>query len=198
MTENDCFKELTSYLTEIAPEAKYTRMSPKDAIFEECVKMNCYYCSKYGLNWRCPPNLPKVDYEKVFSEFENGLLVYFNFSIPNMMQFEAIRMESSNRLHKTLLQLEKWLYENNRPTAISFGGGSCKLCKGGCGKERCNNPEKSRSPLEATGVNVVKTAKRHGIDIVFPPVEGGTLMRIGLLMWQNKYSENFNDRMVML
>ena len=140
-------------------------------------------CEKYGRNWRCPPNLPDIDYPKMFNEYDEGMFVSFSFKLNDKEQFDNIRSESSVILHKTLLQLEKWFYNHNISTAISFGGGSCKLCKGGCGKERCNNPYMSRSPLEATGVNIVKTAKKFGIDIVFPTDE--VLMRIGLIMWQN-------------
>ena len=166
-----------------APEANFVFMDPKEAVFEECVRMNCFYCGKYGRNWRCPPNLPAIDYPKMFSEFDGGLFVYFRFAFTSQAQFQNIRAESSVTLHKTLLQIEKILYQHNRPTAISFGAGSCKLCKGGCGKDRCNNPYLSRSSLEATGVNVVKTAAKFGIEIRFPPEE--TLMRIGLVLWQN-------------
>ena len=172
-----------AYLKEIAPEAFSAPMVPSEAIFEECVKMNCFYCGRYGNNWRCPPNLPDIDYPKMFREYENGLFVYYKFEVKDSIQFESIRTESSVTLHKTLLQLERWLYNNNQSTAISFGAGSCKLCKGGCGKEKCNNPYMSRSPLEATGVNIIKTAKKFGINICFPTDK--ELMRIGLLLWQD-------------
>ena len=174
---------LLSYLHEIAPSAEASFMIPQEAVFEECVKMNCFYCGKYGRNWRCPPNLPNIDYPRMFGEYDDGLFVWFTFDVKDKVQFESIRTESSVTLHKTLLQLEKWFYNHNMSTAISFGAGSCKLCKGGCGKDRCNNPYMSRSPLEATGVNIVKTAKKFGIDITFPTEE--KLMRLGLIMWQN-------------
>lgn len=176
-------KEFIEFCNKTAPEAKIVFMDPKQAVFEECVKMNCFYCGKYGRNWRCPPNLPDIDYPKMFSEYDEGLFVYYHFDLTNDAQFESIRSESSVILHKTLLQLEKWFFEHNSPTAISFGAGSCKLCKGGCGKDRCNNPYMSRSPLEATGVNVIKTAAKFGVEVKFPP--DSTLMRIGLIMWQD-------------
>lgn len=74
------------------------------------------------------------------------------------------------------------MYNHNSSTAISFIGGSCKLCKGGCGKEKCNNPYMSRSPIEALGINVIKSASRYGINIEFPTDK--QLMRIGMLLWQ--------------
>ncbi len=174
--------ELISYVKNISPEAEAVLMNPSEAIFEECVKMNCYYCGKYNNNWRCPPNLPNIDYKKMFSEYDRGLFLVFRYEINDKDLFAQIRTESSVKLHRALLALEKWLWEHNAPTAISFGGGSCKLCKNGCGKEKCNNPYLSRSPLEATGCNVIKTARKYGIDINFPTDKH--LSRLGLVMWQ--------------
>lgn len=178
--------EFLNYCKETTPEPEYIFMNPKQMIFEECVKMNCFYCGKYGRNWRCPPNLPDIDYPKMFSEFDDGMFVVYTFDTSDKDQYEFIRNESSVILHKTLLKFEKWLYEHNSSTALSFGAGSCKLCKNGCGKDKCNNPYMSRSPLEATGVNIVKTAAQVGIDIRFPTNE--KLMRIGLIVWQNPTS----------
>ena len=64
---------------------------------------------------------------------------------------------------------------------LSYIGGSCRLCKSGCGKDRCNNPYLARIPLEATGVNVVESARKYGISIEFPVKE--FLIRIGLILW---------------
>ncbi|NBH19576.1 DUF2284 domain-containing protein [Clostridiaceae bacterium] len=171
------------YIRQIAPSAEVVFMEPKEAVFEELVKMNCFYCGKYGRNWKCPPNIPDIDYPKMFSEFDEGAFISYSFEIHDSSAYEGIRSESSIVLHKTLLQLEKWMWEHDRSTALSFGAGSCKLCKGGCGKERCNNPYRSRTPLEATGVNIIKTAAKYGIEIHFPTDR--LLTRIGLIMWQN-------------
>ena len=178
-------EEFLSFCKNIAPDAEFVFMDPKEAVFEENIKMNCFYCGRYGNNWRCPPNIPdNIDYPKMFSEFDGGLFVVQKFDITDPQQFQIIRSESSVIVHKLLLKLEKWMYDHDMPNAVSFGAGSCKLCKGGCGKEKCNNPYMSRSPIEATGVNVVKTAGKYGIEIRFPANE--TITRVGLLLWQNK------------
>ena len=123
------------------------------------------------------------DYKKMFAEFDEGMFVAYTFDISDSQRYQLIRTESSIKVHKTLLDLEKWMWEHNRSTALSFGAGSCKLCKGGCGKEKCNNPYMSRSPIEATGINVLKTAKKFGLDIKFPA--DSQLLRVGLIIWQN-------------
>lgn len=158
-------------------------INPRELVLEEQVRFNCFYCAKYGNNWKCPPNLPQVDYRKMFSEFDEGAFVCLSYEIEDYHNFVQIRNDSSVELHRILLEVESWLWNHNRSTALSFGGGSCKLCKGGCGENKCNNPYKARSPLEATGVNVVKSAKKYGVEIKFPVNK--ELKRIGLIVWQS-------------
>lgn len=165
------------------PIAEVVRINPRNLIFEENAKMNCFYCGKYGNNWKCPPNLPDINYEKMFSEFDEGMFIVLKYAVFDFKQYEEIRAESSVVLHKLLLKCERWLWESNKSTSLSFGGGSCKLCKGGCGKDRCNNPYLARSPIEAIGINVIKSAAQYGIEIKFPPKD--ELKRIGLIVWQN-------------
>lgn len=176
--------ELFAFLKESNSSAEGVFIDPKELIFEEGVKMNCFYCGKYNNNWRCPPNLPDIDFRKMMSEYQHGLFVVLNYDITEETDYANIRNKSSVALHKLLLSLEKWMWNHNHSTALSFIGGSCKLCKGGCGKERCNNPYMSRSPLEATGVNIVKSAHKYGIDVTFPT--NSKLMRLGLLLWQEE------------
>lgn len=45
-------------------------------IFEEKVKMNCFYCGKYNMNWKCPPKLPQIDGKKMLTEFDNAAFVW--------------------------------------------------------------------------------------------------------------------------
>lgn len=177
-------EELLKFLKEANGKADGVFIEPKELIFEENVKMNCFYCGKYGNNWRCPPNLPDIDFPKMMTEYDKGLFVYLTYDVHDAEEYNAIRAESSVTLHKLLLTLEKWMWNHNSSNAISFTAGSCKLCKGGCGKEKCNNPYMSRTPLEATGVNVVKSARKYGIDIKFPTDK--QLMRVGLLLWQEE------------
>lgn len=174
--------ELLNYVRNKNKNARLIFIDPKDLLFEENVKMNCFYCGKYNNNWKCPPNLPDIDYPKMMQEYDAGAFLVFDFEITSEEQYTTIRNESSVILHKLLLDLEKWLWNHNNSNAISFGAGSCKLCKGGCGKDKCNNPYMARSPLEATGVNIIKSARKYGIDIKFPTNQ--KLMRVGLLLWQ--------------
>lgn len=177
-------EQLLSFLKEKNAMAEGVIIDPGELVFEENVKMNCFYCGKYNNNWKCPPNLPELDYRRMMAEFDAGMLVALTYPIDDPEEYNTVRTESSVTLHKLLLTLEKWMWNHDSPTAISFTAGSCKLCKGGCGKERCNNPYMSRSPLEAIGVNVVKSAHKYGMDVSFPTNKKMT--RIGLLVWQEE------------
>lgn len=174
--------DLLNYLHILNEDAEGIIIEPRNLIFEENVRMNCFYCGKYNNNWRCPPNLPNLDYKKMMREYESGLVVALTYPIEQQSDYNRIRNDSSVILHKLLLELEKWMYNHNSSNAISFIGGSCKLCKGGCGKERCNNPYMSRTPVEALGINIVKSLKQYNVDITFPTDK--VLKRVGLLLWQ--------------
>ena len=99
--------------------------------------------------------------------FGPGVAIFDNDHAYKEKNFEEIRRETSIVLHKALLESERFFYQHNIPMAISFIGGSCKLCKDGCGKDRCNNPYMARSPLESIGVNVVTSALNKGKEIKF-------------------------------
>ena len=162
------------------PDISLTCMSPKDLVFETRVAMSCFYCKNYGRNWHCPPKIPQIDYQNMMLEYDSGAFALISLPFDDLT-FPEVRTRSTNDLHQALLSMEHILWEHDHPLAISFIGGSCKLCKNGCGKEYCNNPYQARMPLEATGVNVIKSAEKYGIELQFPP--DGTLKRLGLILW---------------
>lgn len=180
MTDLELLEQLHTQVKNTFPEIQVAPIQPTDLIFEERVLQSCFYCGRYGVNWRCPPKLPPVDYRKMMTEYQNGALVYVTLPYTDE-NFKDVRAESSVYLHKALLEMERMLWDRDYSLALSFTGGSCKLCKNGCGKDRCNNPYLSRSPVEATGANIIESAKKCGIQIGFPLQ--GKITRIGLLLW---------------
>jgi predicted metal-binding protein len=156
-------------------------IAPKVLEFEERVRLLCFHCMRYSTKWTCPPRIPDIDYKSILTqEYKNGLVVHCRMPFTNE-DFAAIRSKSTNQVHKALLHLERVLLNNNIPMAISFIGGSCKLCKNECSLDKCRNPYDARIPLEALGVNVVSSLAKVGIHIEFPVVD--TICRYGLLLW---------------
>ena len=152
----------------------------KDLVFEENIHLKCFYCGKYDNNWSCPPRIPRLDYPKIFSEFENKAFIYKRYEILPENK-NSVRIDSTNHLHKSLLAMEKMIFNSGKSTAISFIGGSCKLCKNGCSEFRCANPYSSRMPIEATGMSVEKSAAKYGINVVWPVSDH--MLRLGMLLW---------------
>lgn len=173
-------KRLSDILYDKYPDLKLVEINRSDFVFEERVKQKCYHCANYGYKWTCPPRIPNVDYPKMFSEYQHFAVIICEVFVDDN-DFEEKRQKSTNIIHRALLYLEQQLYNNDNSLAISFIGGSCKLCKNGCNKEKCANPYISRMPWEATGCNLISTLKNVGIEIHFPITK--SLHRYGLIMW---------------
>lgn len=178
--ELDYYEKIKSELHKYNNKMSIIRIDVNDLSFEERVSMKCFYCSKYDTKWTCPPRIPKLDYRKVISEYENAAFVKcsMEFSENN---FNDIRNKSTNELHKSMLYLEKVLWDLNYPMCLTFIGGSCKLCKNGCAKDKCRNPKLKRIPIEAIGVNVIKTLEKYNESIDF--TIKNIINRYGLILW---------------
>jgi predicted metal-binding protein len=172
---------LKKKLLEFDSNIQGVSISPKDIDFQEKICLLCFHCKNFNSKFTCPPRIPKLDYKNIIcNEYENAMLVYTYMSFTES-DYNEVRTASTVKIHKALLYLEKVLLDNNISTALSLIGGSCKLCKTGCPQDKCNNPYQSRIPMEATGINVVTTAKKVGINIKFPVTD--SLHRCGLILW---------------
>lgn len=173
--------EFEEFFKEHRDKLFFSFIETESIIFEERVKLKCMFCGKFDKNRRCPPYPSGIDLKASIKEYENCMVVYTVFHYKNEQEMTFVRRESTNYLHKSLLALEKILWKNEQVLGISFIGGSCKLCKDGCGIT-CRNPLNSRIPVEATGINVLSTLKNElNIEIKFN--EPGILYRVGLLFW---------------
>ncbi|MGL5000429.1 MAG: DUF2284 domain-containing protein [Cetobacterium sp.] len=173
-------KKLEEFIKNLDNDIKMIKIDKKDIVFQNKVKMSCFYCSKYNTRWTCPPRIPAFDYEKLVEEFDNVVIVYVDMKF-TPETYEHVRHTSSFVLHKAILKIEEFLLENNESLFNTFVGGSCKLCKNGCADDKCRNPGKARIPMEALGINVVETMKKYGIEIKFPVTD--SLMRLGLVLY---------------
>lgn len=172
--------QIKKVLHEKYPHLTIENLPIEYMVFEERVKQKCFHCKNYNRKWTCPPKMNHIDYPKLFSEYDNCAVVICALDV-NSDNFEEQRTKSTNIVHRALLFLEEELYNANNSLAVSFIGGSCKLCKNGCNPERCVNPYLSRTPWEATGCNVVKTLAKININVTFPITD--KLYRYGIILW---------------
>ncbi len=94
--------------------------------------------------------------------------------------FAIARFESTNSLHKILLQLEKESFEKGYSLTTSFIGGYCKLCT--VFSDTCKNPKYLRIPFEETGADIVKTLEKFDVHLNFPVQKYDSFYCIGLLL----------------
>jgi predicted metal-binding protein/choline kinase len=151
----------------------------KSIVFDPRTRLLCFNCGRYGKKQTCPPHIPDIDYQTIIQAYSNALLISVRMNVSQEHNFETIREMSTNSLHKILLLLEKSAFRQNAYYATSFIGGSCKLCQGECG-EYCRHPQAARIPMEAAGIDVIRTAEKAGIHLRFPALD--SITRIGILL----------------
>ena len=158
---------------------KAVYIDPKDIVFDPRVGLLCLNCGRYGKKKTCPPFIPNLDYQTIVRAYSQALLVAVRMTVAPDRSFAQIREASTNALHQMLLLLEKIAFTRNAYYAASFIGGSCKLCPDECG-DLCRKPNEARMPMEAVGIDVIKTAEHAGLFLRFPAEE--SISRVGLLL----------------
>ncbi len=134
------------------------------------VRQKCRFgCKEFGKNLQCPP------YAMNFWETEEMLKSY-----SWCMLVEG--MPPGSKFHKKLLNLEKRLFLAGFHKAFSFGAGPCLVCKKCPEDNICRHPDKARPSMEASGIDVYKTAKSAGISLKPVSEKGRYVKYIGLLL----------------
>lgn len=141
-------------------------VKPKeDLIFDLKVREMCRFCKRYGKKATCPPYVGSFGYySRLLPQYTFGVFYFEKFVIEG--DYLELGKRSSLKIYRKILSEREKLFEDGHYFAIGFGAGSCKLCDK-CSFP-CSAPEKALIPLEATGVNIVKTLGRYGVTLKFP------------------------------
>ncbi|MBS4535448.1 DUF2284 domain-containing protein [Clostridium sp. D2Q-14] len=155
----------------IDEKVKIYKINPKEIIFDDSIRGYCIEnkCGRYNNNFMCPPIIGSVEkYKKTIKSYNDGYLILFKDIIEDSNTYKYYN--SQKRLHEIVLEIENELIKEGYIEPLGFIAGECKICKP-CKREKgydeCIYPDKARTSLEAVGVNVVKTVKTKGIEIVF-------------------------------
>ncbi len=157
--------------------------SPR-VVIDDRVRLKCEVprCAGYGHFFTCPPYVMSVEaFSRILLRYKWCLLV----------QVEARNIDSTDkgkgRINRALLKqntelhrpfkrkllevveaVEAAAFKKGMRFAAGFVGGSCVLCKR-CvedkNSEACRNPFRARPPMEAVGIDVIKTARNAGLPI---------------------------------
>jgi predicted metal-binding protein len=118
------------------------------------VRWKCQFgCGGFGSSLMCPPRAPKpAETRTMLDGYKRALL------------FEAPRGQAT----RIAAQLERELFLQGYYRAFGLGAGPCDLCETCAFDEGCRHPREARPAMEACGIDVFATARKHGfaIDIV--------------------------------
>lgn len=159
---------------------EYNINPKRDLIFNIKVCEACKSCKRYGLTGCCPPNIGTFDYyNKLLKQYKYGRIYVEQFYAAETENKLAVGRESSKILHNVLLSQKQTLLNEGHYFNVILGGGSCKWCEK-C-VIPCKMPHCRAIPIEATGLNVVATLHKFGIDIEFPVTT--IFYRVGMILW---------------
>jgi len=129
-------------------------ISPKTVPTRHWVRRKCQFgCGCWGTTLCCPPRSPAPEQTRqVLDEYRRAIL------------FEGPR----GKVKKIAVALEREVFLAGCYKAFGMGAGPCHLCQR-CAFERgCRHPDQARPAMEACGIDVFATVRRHGgtIEVV--------------------------------
>ena len=127
-------------------------IAPKDVVTGEWVRLKCQFgCGGYGERLTCPPYSPTPETtRKLLDGFQHGILVHGN-------QWTDIK--------NIVAKLERTIFLAGYYKAFAMGSGPCALCEECDTEGSCRHPEEARPAMEACGIDVYASARKHGFDI---------------------------------
>ena len=159
-------------------------ISTEMVVIDERVRLKCEVprCAGYGRYLTCPPYVMPVEiFGRILSKYKWCLLIQVEAKEINSMdkgkgRIDHTILKENRELHRPfrlkLLQIveavETAAFKKGLYLATGFIGGSCVLCES-CvddkSLEACRHPFRARPPMEAVGIDVIKTAKNGGLSI---------------------------------
>lgn len=115
------------------------------------VRWKCQFgCGAYGSSLVCPPHTPTPEQTRaMLDEYTRAVL------------FEAGRREPK----RIAAALERELFLAGCYKAFGFGAGPCRHCERCAFGEGCRHPYEARPAMEACGIDVFATVRKHGFVI---------------------------------
>ena len=115
------------------------------------VRWKCQFgCGGFGSSLVCPPHSPSPAQTRLMlDKYKEAIL----FEVPH------------GQAKKIAIALEKKLFLAGYYKALGLGSGPCELCETCAFEQGCRHPNQARPSMEACGIDVFATARRHGFTI---------------------------------
>jgi predicted metal-binding protein len=146
-------RDLRGFLKQIvsigAREAKI--IDPKTVETAPWVRWKCQFgCGGYNSSLMCAPHSPTPEEtRKVLDSYKKAIL------------FEAERLDAK----EIAVKMEREAFLSGYYKAFGLGAGPCRLCNTCAFDEGCRYPDEARPAMEACGIDVFATVRKHGFTI---------------------------------
>lgn len=126
-------------------------ISPSKVVTGAWVRWKCQFgCGGYGSSLMCPPYTPKPDEtRKMLDMYKKAIL--FESGLSNIKEIAA--------------KMEREIFLSGFYKAFGLGAGPCRLCRACSFQAGCKHPEDARPSMEACGIDVFATVRKHGFTI---------------------------------
>ena len=126
-------------------------VAPAGVVTGHWVRWKCQFgCGGFGTSLVCPPNTPTpAETRAMLDEYSSAIL------------FEG----PGGQIKKIAVALEREIFLAGYYKALGLGSGPCHLCDDCACDEGCRHPDEARPSMEACGIDVYATARRHGFTI---------------------------------
>ena len=126
-------------------------IDPKTVETASWVRWKCQFgCGGYNSSLTCPPHSPTPEEtRKVLDSYICATL------------FEGGRLDTKEIATK----MEREIFLSGYYKALGLGSGPCRLCASCAFGEGCRHPDEARPAMEACGIDVFATARKHGFAI---------------------------------
>jgi predicted metal-binding protein len=124
---------------------------PREVVTAEWVRWKCRYgCDGFGSSFVCPPHTPPpAETRAMLDGYKAAIL----FEMP------------SGSTKEIAVGLEREIFLSGYYKAFGMGSGPCELCESCSFDKGCRHPEEARPAMEACGIDVFATARKHGLSI---------------------------------
>ena len=151
-----------------------------EILIDERVRAKCLYpkCRSYGTNINCPPFAPDLDFmRKLVAKYRSAILFSVkgdpeHFAGEGQTKHQKEKDETKLILNRICSDIERQAFYDGYHLALAFGQGPCKTfwcpdvpCAALEPGKGCRFPLKSRSSMEAVGMDVFTMAARRGWEI---------------------------------
>lgn len=198
-------KDLERYLKKtLEMGAEFARIIPSnEVIIDERVRAKCIYpkCVHYGTNINCPPYAPDLEFiRRLIKRFHYGILFAVKTEPKEFLGVDYLKKSGGTQkkgrllLNRICAEIESLSFYEGYYFSTAFGQGPCKSfwcpdqpCAALQPGTPCRHKLKSRSSMEAVGMDVFRMVSKLGWEI-YPcgervKIEGlPHIMLVGLVM----------------